>query len=109
MFATLRRIVCPAIVLFLFISATHNVFGQTYTPTPDGVTAGVAQNFPGTSTNSSGSTGGLPSVTATGTVTVSFDLQATFTVYGVTGKRSTAAPACARHTQTRPIHNMKAA
>lgn len=85
MFASLRRVVCPAIVL-LFISiicaAALPAIAQSYTPSPSSLYASVQQTYPGEGTNSSGETSGLPSVTVSGGLaTVNFDFQATMDIY----------------------------
>lgn len=85
MFATMRRVVCPAIVLMsisLLCSISLPVFAQSYTPSPSELDASVQQTYPGTGTNTSAQTGGLPSVTVSGGMaTVTFDFQATMYIY----------------------------
>ena len=80
MFATLRRFVCPAVVLTISLLCAISLpaFAQSYTPSPSEVDASVQRTYPGTGTNTSAQTGGLPSVTVSGGIaTVTFDFQAT--------------------------------
>lgn len=79
-----RRIIGSAMAVLL-AAVVPSAFGQSYTPTPDEVSATVTQNSIGTGTEASPGTTGLPSVDAGGRATVRFDFDATVTVYHAGG------------------------
>lgn len=80
LFTHARRVTCPAIILLFSGAAARPACGQNYNPSPNNVSASVSINYPGTQTNYSSATGGLPSVTAGGTATVTFNFQTTYSV-----------------------------
>lgn len=92
MFTNPRRAMCPAIaflsLLFFCLVALPALGQQSYVPSPSYISASISLNSPGSGTNTSSATGGLPSVNAGGTATVTFYFQVTYSAHNGGGAAS---------------------